>query len=177
MGNKLRRMLVGVVKMHCILRLFQADDNSKAIEIGSHPFDFQTRSLPALRIVSPFPNIFFILEFYLTSNCRLMIRKMRHNFKLCAILNLILMDYRLQVFREVAELQSVSKAARKLHLSQPAVTKHIQLLEADLRVPLFIRSAKGMVLMHPGIIICGTFAARNGARREMAAIITSPVPD
>lgn len=61
------------------------------------------------------------------------------------------MDYRLQVFRQVAELQSISKAARALHLSQPAVTKHIQLLEEQLRVPLFIRSAKGMALTESGI--------------------------
>lgn len=45
-----------------------------------------------------------------------------------------MLDYRLQVFREVAELQSVTKAARTLHLSQPAVTKHIQLLEAQLTI-------------------------------------------
>jgi len=55
-----------------------------------------------------------------------------------------MLDYRLQVFREVAELQSVTKAARKLHLSQPAVTKHIQLLEALLGVPLFMSSHRGM---------------------------------
>lgn len=66
--------------------------------------------------------------------------------------DLTMMSYRLQVFREVAELQSVTKAAQKLHLSQPAVTKHIQLLEAQLCVPLFIRSAKGMVLNGSGII-------------------------
>ena len=62
------------------------------------------------------------------------------------------MNYRLQVFRQVAELQSITKAAHKLHLSQPAVTKHIQLLEAQLRVPLFVRSGKGMMLNDSGII-------------------------
>ena len=63
-----------------------------------------------------------------------------------------MMNYRLQVFRQVAESQSITKAARILHLSQPAVTKHIQLLEAALRVPLFTRSASGMVLTQAGII-------------------------
>ena len=62
------------------------------------------------------------------------------------------MNYRLQVFRQVAETQSITKAAHILHLSQPAVTKHIQLLEAALRVPLFIRSASGMILTRAGII-------------------------
>lgn len=63
-----------------------------------------------------------------------------------------MMNYRLQVFRRVAELQSITKAARALHLSQPAVTKHIQLLEEKLRVPLFVRSAKGMVLNESGVV-------------------------
>jgi DNA-binding transcriptional LysR family regulator len=63
-----------------------------------------------------------------------------------------MMDYRLQVFRTVAELQNITKAARALHLSQPAVTKHIQLLEEKLRVPLFVRTARGMVLNESGVI-------------------------
>lgn len=62
------------------------------------------------------------------------------------------MDYRLHVFRKVAELQSITKAARALHLSQPAVTKHIKLLEEQLRVPLFVRSARGMVLNESGAV-------------------------
>lgn len=63
-----------------------------------------------------------------------------------------MMNYRLQVFRQVAELQSITKAARVLHLSQPAVTRHIQLLEEKLRVALFTRSAKGMILNASGIL-------------------------
>jgi DNA-binding transcriptional LysR family regulator len=63
-----------------------------------------------------------------------------------------MMNYRLEVFRKVAELQNITKAAHALHLSQPAVTKHIQILEAKLRVPLFIRSSNGMVLTPAGII-------------------------
>lgn len=63
-----------------------------------------------------------------------------------------MMNYRLEVFRQVAGLQSTTKAARALHLSQPAVTKHIQLLEAALRVPLFTRSASGMILTPAGIL-------------------------
>ncbi len=63
-----------------------------------------------------------------------------------------MMDYRLHVFRKVAELQNITKAARVLHLSQPAVTKHIQLLEEKLRVPLFVRTARGMVLNQSGIL-------------------------
>jgi DNA-binding transcriptional LysR family regulator len=63
-----------------------------------------------------------------------------------------MMDYRLHVFRKVAELQSTTRAARVLHLSQPAVTKHIQLLEEELQVPLFVRTGRGMVLNESGIV-------------------------
>ncbi len=63
-----------------------------------------------------------------------------------------MLDYRLHVFRMVAESQSITRAARVLHLSQPAVTKHIQLLEDELRVPLFTRSASGMVLTQAGVV-------------------------
>jgi LysR family transcriptional regulator, transcriptional activator of the cysJI operon len=62
-----------------------------------------------------------------------------------------MIHYRLQVFRKVAELQSITKAARALHLSQPAATKHVQVLEAELRVPLFTRASNGMVLTEAGI--------------------------
>ena len=64
-----------------------------------------------------------------------------------------MMSYRLQVFQRVAELQSISKAARTLHLSQPAVTKHIQLLEAELHMPFFVRDSRGMVLNESGVLL------------------------
>lgn len=63
-----------------------------------------------------------------------------------------MLDYRLHVFRIVAQMQSITKAARFLHLSQPAVTKHIQLLEDELHVPLFTRSANGMILTQAGVV-------------------------
>jgi DNA-binding transcriptional LysR family regulator len=62
-----------------------------------------------------------------------------------------MIDYRLHVFRQVAETRSLTKAARILHLSQPAVTKHIKLLEDELRLPLFVRSSSGVALTEAGI--------------------------
>jgi DNA-binding transcriptional LysR family regulator len=47
----------------------------------------------------------------------------------------------LQTFLVVAEAGQISKAARRLHLSQPAVSGHIRRLEADLDTTLLIRSA------------------------------------
>lgn len=49
------------------------------------------------------------------------------------------MDFRLNVFVEVARHLSFTKAARKLFISQPAITKHIQELENIYKVQLFNR--------------------------------------
>ena len=56
----------------------------------------------------------------------------------------------LQTFLTVAEAGRVSEAARRLHLSQPAVTGHIRRLEANLETTLFIRSANGVSLTERG---------------------------
>jgi len=45
----------------------------------------------------------------------------------------------------VAEVGSVTKAARLLHLVQPAVTRQIRLLQEDVGVALFDRTRHGMV--------------------------------
>jgi DNA-binding transcriptional LysR family regulator len=57
----------------------------------------------------------------------------------------------LQTFLAVADAGQISKAARRLHLSQPAVTGQIQRLEADLDTTLFIRSAHGVDLTRQGV--------------------------
>ena len=56
----------------------------------------------------------------------------------------------LQTFLTVAEAGQISEAARRLHLSQPAVTGHIRRLEASLETTLFIRSANGVSLTERG---------------------------
>jgi DNA-binding transcriptional LysR family regulator len=56
----------------------------------------------------------------------------------------------LEMLVKVAELGSVTAAGRALHLAQPAVTRHIRLLEEELGVPLFIRTPSGMRLTGAG---------------------------
>lgn len=50
----------------------------------------------------------------------------------------------LRVFQEVAQCNSVSTAAERAHLSQPAVTQAVAKLEKELSVPLFERRRDGM---------------------------------
>jgi LysR family transcriptional regulator, transcriptional activator of the cysJI operon len=51
-------------------------------------------------------------------------------------------NFRLKVFRAVAEHLSFRKAAEHLFLTQPAVTLQIKALEEDLGVRLFDRSGR-----------------------------------
>lgn len=56
----------------------------------------------------------------------------------------------LETFRRVAQTGTVTEAARRLALSQPAVTAQIRTLEQALGCPLFLRSRTGMVLTEAG---------------------------
>lgn len=56
----------------------------------------------------------------------------------------------LEQFYEVAKAGSVSVGARKLRLSQPALSKSIKLLEENLGVTLFERTKRGVVLTGAG---------------------------
>lgn len=55
-----------------------------------------------------------------------------------------------KVFCEVANEKSISKAAEKLLISQPAVTQSIKTLEGELGGQLFIRTPKGVILTNEG---------------------------
>jgi LysR family transcriptional regulator, nitrogen assimilation regulatory protein len=56
----------------------------------------------------------------------------------------------LRTMIHVAELGSLSKAADRLGVAQPALSRQIRLLEEELRTPLFIRHGRGMVLTEMG---------------------------
>jgi len=53
----------------------------------------------------------------------------------------------------VAEMGSVTKAARFLHLVQPAVTRQIRMLEEEVGLPLFERTRQGMVPTEAGEVL------------------------
>ena len=62
-------------------------------------------------------------------------------------------NFRLKVFRAVAEHLNFRKAAEHLFLTQPAITLQIKALENDLGVRLFDRSANRVTLTAQGTIL------------------------
>lgn len=57
---------------------------------------------------------------------------------------------KLRTLIHVAELGSLSKAADRMRIAQPALSRHIRLLEEELGVRLFDRHGRGMVITEPG---------------------------
>jgi LysR family transcriptional regulator, transcriptional activator of the cysJI operon len=88
-------------------------------------------------------------------------------------------NFRLRVFRAVAEEMSFRKAAEVLHLSQPAVSQHVRALEEEAGVQLFDRSrgdghGSQISLTEAGRVLLGyaNVAAETmvDARRALAAL-------
>ncbi|MEM7291710.1 MAG: LysR family transcriptional regulator, partial [Pseudomonadota bacterium] len=67
------------------------------------------------------------------------------------------MDWdKLRIFHAVAEAGSFTHAGDKLNLSQSAISRQISSLEADLKVPLFHRHARGLVMTEQGETLYAT---------------------
>ena len=55
-----------------------------------------------------------------------------------------------RIFKEVAEHESISAAAKTLYLSQPAVSQSVKHLEEQLHTALFVRGKRGVELTREG---------------------------
>ncbi len=62
-------------------------------------------------------------------------------------------DFRIRVFYEVAQQLSFTKAASRLNITQPAVTKHIREMEQQLNMRLFNRRGNHITLTTAGQIV------------------------
>lgn len=58
-----------------------------------------------------------------------------------------------KIFYEVAKAGNISKAAKELYISQPAISKSISKLEDSLEVALFTRNSRGVQLTEEGRLL------------------------
>jgi DNA-binding transcriptional LysR family regulator len=83
-------------------------------------------------------------------------------------------NFRLVVFRTVAEQHSFRKAAEELYLTQPAVSLQIKALEEDIGVQLFDRTGAQIALTEAGKVLLGYSQQANAlfvqAEQEIAAL-------
>ncbi|MEU8301552.1 LysR substrate-binding domain-containing protein [Micromonospora sp. NPDC048909] len=83
-------------------------------------------------------------------------------------------SHALHVFRTVAELSSITAAARTLRYTQSAVSRQIAALEAETGAPLFDRLPRGVALTEEGRCLLGHAEAvldrLAAARRDLTAL-------
>lgn len=82
----------------------------------------------------------------------------------------MLQHFHLESFLAVAEEGSITHAARALHLTQPAVTQHIQALERELGAVLLERTGRGVRLTPAGMVL-RDYARRWGALMEECRMV------
>jgi len=86
--------------------------------------------------------------------------------------------YQLRTFAAVADAGHLTRAAERLHISQPAVSAQVKALEDELGVALFERTPNGMVLTPPGKRLLGhaekVLAAAQDLKHE-ARVLTGAV--
>ncbi len=84
----------------------------------------------------------------------------------------------LQYFVEVSELESVTRAAERLHVAQPALSRHMRTLERDLGVRLFARDGRGITLTNAGLVfrdrVRAVLRELDRAQMEVRALSRSP---
>ncbi|AYF99588.1 LysR family transcriptional regulator [Protaetiibacter intestinalis] len=88
------------------------------------------------------------------------------------------MDLDLQsvrIVRAIAEHGSISKAARALGYSQPAVSQHLRRAEQRLGLPLVMRAGRGVRLTEPGMVLARHAqtigSAMDAASGELAELV------
>ena len=84
-------------------------------------------------------------------------------------------DFRLKVFQSVAKNLSFTKASQELFVSQPAITKHIQELEAYYQTRLFDRQGSKISLTKSGELLLKHSELKLGASTTIAQYVLPPL--
>ncbi len=83
----------------------------------------------------------------------------------------------LRAFAAFAEDANISRAARRLHLSQPAVHAQLQKLSVELGVTLYRRAGKGLVLTPEGVLVAAFARGVEEQTRELVARVSGAAGD
>src|SRR5688500_19420215 len=81
----------------------------------------------------------------------------------------------IRAFLAVADALSVTKAAERLHSTQPPLTRHIHQLERELGVTLFVRHHQGVTLTEAGQRLLEKARTLDSAATEFIAAARAPV--
>src|SRR5574344_1949663 len=65
----------------------------------------------------------------------------------------VMLDHRIETFMAVCDLMNYRKAAELLHITQPAVTQHIQFLENEYGCRLFLYENRKLVKTAEAILL------------------------
>jgi LysR family transcriptional regulator, low CO2-responsive transcriptional regulator len=77
----------------------------------------------------------------------------QYNYMRSSISKMHMNLHHLAIFNAIAETGSISAAAEKLHISQPAMSREIKDFESRLGVTLFERQPRGMRMTHAGEVL------------------------
>lgn len=78
-----------------------------------------------------------------------------------------MLSFKHEVFLEVAQLNSFTKASQSLYISQPAISKHIKTLEEDYKTSLFERNGNTIALTHAGQILLEALLKAKRIERQL----------
>lgn len=78
-----------------------------------------------------------------------------------------MLDHRMETFLTVCETMNFTKAAAKLHITQPAVSQHIRYLEAAYDIPLFHYKERKLMLTPEGALLYKAGLAMRNDDREL----------
>ena len=67
-----------------------------------------------------------------------------------------MLDFRIETFLEVCRTMNFTKAAKRLHITQPAVSQHIRALERQYKTKLFAYAGKQLCLTEVGRMVLQT---------------------
>ncbi|NLK95777.1 MAG: LysR family transcriptional regulator [Clostridiales bacterium] len=64
-----------------------------------------------------------------------------------------MIDFRMATFLKLCEVKNYTKTAKEINITQPAVTQHIQSLEKEFNIKVFIKEGKNIFLTREGELL------------------------